>query len=100
VKIVHFLKGYILSSFFYGYIVTQLPAAFLSNYSETKIVKKLKIKLDFFIKKATKYGGRWFFGAGIGFCSFLSLLMPAATYLGPGFLIALRILQGLTQGSN
>lgn len=70
------LQGYILSSFFYGYIITQLPAAFLT----------------------TKYGGRWFFGAGIGICSFLSLLMPAATYLGAGYLISLRVLQGLTQG--
>ena len=70
------LQGYILSSFFYGYIITQLPAAFLT----------------------TKYGGRWFFGAGIGLCSLLSLLIPAATHLGSNYLIALRVLQGLTQG--
>lgn len=70
------LQGYILSSFFYGYILTQLPAAFLT----------------------TKYGGRWFFGFGIGFCSLLSLIVPAATYMGPGYLIGLRIFQGLTQG--
>jgi MFS family permease len=48
--------------------------------------------------KSYRYGGRWFFGAGIGFCSLLSLLMPAATYLGAGYLIGLRVLQGFTQG--
>lgn len=70
------LQGYILSSFFYGYIVTQLPAAFLT----------------------TKYGGKMFFGGGIGICSFLALLTPAAAHIGPTCLIFLRTLQGLFQG--
>lgn len=69
------LQGYILASFFYGYIVTQMPSAFLT----------------------TKYGGRLFFGGGIGLCSILALLTPAATYIGPTCLIFLRTLQGLAQ---
>ncbi len=69
------LKGYILASFFYGYIVTQMPAAFLT----------------------TKYGGKLFFGGGIGICAILALATPAATYIGPTCLIFIRTLQGLAQ---
>ena len=39
-----------------------------------------------------------FFGGGIGVCSFLTLLTPLATYIGPVSLILLRTLQGLVQG--
>lgn len=38
------------------------------------------------------------YGAGIGICAVLSLLMPLSAYMGPNYLIALRILQGLSQG--
>lgn len=70
------LQGYILSSFFYGYIFTQIPAAFLSSY----------------------YGGRYLYGVGVGLSAVLCLLMPTAAYLGPKYLMFLRILQGLSQG--
>lgn len=70
------LQGYILSSFFYGYIVTQLPAGFLTNL----------------------FGGRVFFGAGIGICAIVNLLIPVAAKTSPGWLIFLRIIQGLSQG--
>ncbi|CAF0792094.1 unnamed protein product [Brachionus calyciflorus] len=70
------LQGYILSSFFYGYIITQIPAAYFSNY----------------------YGGKNLFGFGVGISAFLCLLMPGAAYLGPKMLMFLRILQGLSQG--
>jgi len=70
------LQGYILSSFFYGYIVTQLPAGLLTNL----------------------YGGRVFFGAGIGICAIVNLLIPLAAKASPGWLIFLRIIQGLSQG--
>ena len=65
-----------MSAFFYGYIVTQLPAGYWTN----------------------KYGGKLFFGFGIGLCAIFSLLIPLAEKLGPIFVILLRILQGLSQG--
>lgn len=70
------LQGYILSSFFYGYIFTQIPAAYLSS----------------------RYGGRNLFGAGVGLSAFLCLAMPIAAYIGPTYLMVIRILQGLCQG--
>ena len=45
----------------------------------------------------SRYGGKLFFGAGIGFCSFLTILTPLAAYAGPSGVIVLRILQGLAQ---
>lgn len=39
-----------------------------------------------------------FFGGGIGICSFLALLTPAAAHIGPTCLIFLRTVQGLFQG--
>ena len=45
----------------------------------------------------TKYGGKLFFGAGIGICSVLTLLTPLAASIGPGLIIILRTLQGLAQ---
>ncbi|RNA37043.1 Vesicular glutamate transporter 1 [Brachionus plicatilis] len=70
------LQGYILSSFFYGYILTQIPAAYLTS----------------------RYGGRNLFGAGVGLSALLCLAMPLAAYIGPSYLMAIRILQGLCQG--
>lgn len=70
------LQGYILSSFFYGYILTQIPAAYLTS----------------------RYGGRNLFGTGVGLSAFLCLAMPVAAYIGPTHLMIIRILQGLCQG--
>jgi ACS family sodium-dependent inorganic phosphate cotransporter len=88
------LQGYILSAFFYGYIITQIPAGnkfkFQNNF---KITKYLCLKAFL----TTKYGGKFFFGFGVGACSLLSLLMPLAAYAGTFFIIVLRILQGLAQ---
>ncbi len=46
----------------------------------------------------SKYGGRFFFGGGIGLCALLSLLMPLAEKIGPVCIMTLRIFQGLSQG--
>ena len=47
---------------------------------------------------SSKYGGKLCFGLGVGICSVLSLIMPLAAKIGPGMLIVLRIVQGLSQG--
>lgn len=68
-------KGLILSSFFYGYILTQLPGGWL----------------------ASKYGGKVVFGNGIVITAVLSLMTPLAVKGGPGILVLLRVLQGLAE---
>ncbi|XP_059478768.1 vesicular glutamate transporter 1 [Neocloeon triangulifer] len=64
------------SSFFWGYLVTQVPGGFL----------------------ASKYPANRIFGTAIACSSFLNLLVPGATMLHPTFLIMVRILQGLVEG--
>ncbi|XP_071454829.1 vesicular glutamate transporter 1 [Hetaerina americana] len=64
------------SSFFWGYLVTQVPGGFL----------------------ASKYPANRIFGTAIATSSFLNLLVPGATMLHPTFVILVRILQGLVEG--
>ncbi|KFD53390.1 hypothetical protein M513_05654 [Trichuris suis] len=68
--------GAVLGSFFYGYLLTQLPSGWL----------------------ACKVGGRRLLGFGIGICGALALLTFSAARISPHALIALRVLQGLSQG--
>ncbi len=63
----------ILGAFFYGYILTQIPGGWL----------------------ATKFGGKRVFLVGIAATSFLTVLTPALTKAGVGFLITVRIFEGL-----
>ncbi len=59
------------------------------------------LTIDRFLFQAfltTKYGGKRFFGGGIGVCALLALLTPVASHLGPICLILLRTLQGIFQG--
>lgn len=69
-------QGIVLSSFFYGYIVTQLPGGCL----------------------ALKFGGKNLFGLGILSTAVFTLLTPVAARTGVAFLVALRILIGLCEG--
>lgn len=69
-------QGIVLSSFFYGYIITQLPGGFL----------------------ALKCGGKNLFGLGILSTAVLTLLTPVAARASVGLLVALRVLIGLCEG--
>ncbi|XP_072029826.1 sialin-like [Amphiura filiformis] len=69
-------QNQILSSFFYGYILTQIPGGWF----------------------ASRFGGKWIFGLGVLCTSFLSLLTPLAASAGVGWFIALRILEGIGEG--
>ncbi|KAL9965860.1 hypothetical protein ACROYT_G029714 [Oculina patagonica] len=69
-------QGIVLSSFFYGYIVTQLPGGYL----------------------ALKFGGKNLFGLGILSTAVFTLLTPVAARAGVAVLVALRILIGLCEG--
>ena len=68
----HLLQGWILSSFFYGYIITQIPGGWLAGL----------------------IGGKIVFGIGIVMTAVLTLLTPVAAELHFGALIALRALEG------
>jgi MFS family permease len=69
-------EGWILSAFFYGYIITQVPGGYLAG----------------------KLGGRWVYGIGIVMTAVLSLLTPLAARVHFGALIALRALEGFFEG--
>ncbi|XP_053459553.1 sialin-like [Nycticebus coucang] len=69
-------QGWILGSFFYGYIVTQIPGGYI----------------------ASKIGGKLLLGLGILGTAVLTLFTPVAADLGAGALIALRALEGLGEG--
>eukprot|EP00049_Salpingoeca_infusionum_P011249 m.193651 g.193651 ORF g.193651 m.193651 type:complete len:103 (-) comp14881_c0_seq14:3913-4221(-) len=62
----------VLSSFFYGYIVTQLPGGWL----------------------ATRFGAKYVYGFGVLTTTVLTLLTPLAAKKLP-LIIALRIVEGL-----
>lgn len=69
-------QGLILGSFFYGYIVTQLPGGYLAG----------------------KFGSKWLFGGGVLCTSVLTLLTPIAARANYKLLIALRIIEGFGEG--
>nr|XP_047933410.1 sialin isoform X1 [Anser cygnoides] len=69
-------QGWILGSFFYGYIITQIPGGYL----------------------ASKIGGKLLLGFGVFGTSAFTLLTPLAADLGVGYLVAVRALEGLGEG--
>jgi len=68
------LRGHVLSSFFYGYLVTQVFGGWL----------------------ASRYGGKHVFGIGILITVIATILVPVATRTHVGVLIALRVIMGLS----
>ncbi|CAG0884828.1 unnamed protein product [Darwinula stevensoni] len=70
------MRGIILSSFFYGYIMTQIPGGYLS----------------------ARLGGRLLFGLGIFMTGLFTLLTPLVARISVGLLITIRILEGLFEG--
>lgn len=72
------MKGLLLSSFFYGYIVTQIPGGWL----------------------ATQLGGNRVFGAGIAVTAFFTLLTPPLTSVSVYLLLAVRVVEGIFEVSQ
>ncbi|XP_043296777.1 vesicular glutamate transporter 3 isoform X2 [Cervus canadensis] len=68
--------GLIHGSFFWGYIVTQIPGGFISN----------------------KFAANRVFGAAIFLTSTLNMLIPSAARAHYGCVMGVRILQGLVEG--
>lgn len=72
-------QGLILSSFFWGYVITHLPGGML----------------------AEKFGGKYALGLGILSTAIFTLLTPlAAIHGGAGWLIAVRFIEGLGEVSS
>ncbi|XP_058452668.1 putative inorganic phosphate cotransporter isoform X2 [Malaya genurostris] len=70
-------QSIILSSFFWGYVVTQVPAG----------------------QMAQRFGAKILLLFSLGICSSLAVLTPVFAHIGDSKLvIALRIIQGLSQG--
>lgn len=67
--------GEVDSSFFWGYIVTQIPGGFL----------------------AARYPANRVFGTAIAISAFLNMLLPIAAKANYQYVMALRILQGLVE---
>ncbi|KAK4872492.1 hypothetical protein RN001_014521 [Aquatica leii] len=69
-------QSYILSSFFYGYVITQIPFGILSK----------------------RFGAIWFLGVGMLVNSVFSFAVPVSASFGSGWLMACRFIQGLGEG--
>ena len=67
------LQGHILGSFFYGYVISQIPGGML----------------------AEKYGGKWVFFFFLLLSTIATVLTPVAATISPYVLIAVRIICGL-----
>ncbi|CAF1005945.1 unnamed protein product [Adineta ricciae] len=69
-------QGYVLGSFFYGYILSQFIGGIL----------------------AERFGAKWVFGGGLLGAGILTLLAPTAAKIHVGLLIAIRIFIGILEG--
>lgn len=69
-------QGWILGSFFYGYILTQIPGGYLAG----------------------RFGPKWLMGFGVLGTAVFTLLTPTAADLGASYLIAVRVLEGIGEG--
>ena len=70
------MQGYLLSSFFYGYVITQIPFGIL----------------------AKRYGSKYFLGVGMLINSVFGLLVPMSARSGYYWLMVVRFIQGLGEG--
>ncbi|PSN50732.1 Vesicular glutamate transporter 2 [Blattella germanica] len=70
------VQGLVLSSFFYGYIVTQIPGGWL----------------------ATRIGGKKLFGLGVAISALITLLTPALAAANLYLLVLGRVVEGLAEG--
>ena len=69
------LQGAVMSAFFLGYLLLQIPAGYLSD----------------------RFGGKWVLGLGVIFWSLFTLLTPVAAMLGISTLLVCRFLMGVAE---
>jgi MFS family permease len=70
------VQGLILGSFFYGYVLTQLPGGRLAEL----------------------WGGKWLYGLGVLVTALFTLLTPWAAKTSVYLLVAVRVMEGLGEG--
>ncbi|XP_031343252.1 sialin-like [Photinus pyralis] len=70
------VQGYVLSSFFYGYILTQVAGGWLAG----------------------KFGGKHVFGIGIAVTAALTIVSPFAAKQSYYLFMALRVIEGIFEG--
>ena len=70
------MQGLILGSFFYGYVLTQIPGGRLAEL----------------------WGGKWLYGLGVLVTAFFTLITPWAANTSVYLLVAVRIMEGLGEG--
>jgi len=70
-----YVIGLILGSFYYGYIVTQLPGGWLGS----------------------QFGGKYLFGFGVLLTSVVTMFTPAAAHHSVGMLLLVRVVEGFGQ---
>ena len=67
------IQGHILGSFFYGYLVSQIPGGLL----------------------AERFGAKWIIAGFLGMSTVATYLTPIASRISFGLLIVLRVLCGI-----
>lgn len=72
------MQGLILSSFYWGYVLTHIPGGILAD----------------------KFGGKYSLGIGLLSTSVFTLLMPVAANSGDGWLLAVRLMTGFGEVSD
>ena len=80
-------RGWMLSSFFYGYFVTQIPGGWFA------LVHQAFFLCSAFL--AERYGGRRVFGAAMLASSVFTLLLPVSAVLSKWLFLLMRILVGM-----
>ena len=71
-------QGLLLGSFYYGYIISQIPGGYW----------------------AEKFGAKWVYGLGVLLPGILTILTPLAAYHSLTMIVALRVLEGLIAGAT
>lgn len=69
------MQGLILGSFFWGYLLTNIPGGRAAEY----------------------LGGKMVFGLGISISALLTLITPIAARTSVSFLVAVRVMGGIVQ---
>lgn len=90
-------KGYILSSFFYGYLCTQIIGGIIANRIGGNLVR---LKCDVNVIIGNNFCLNQLFGIGVGVTAIFTLITPAAANLGIWALIAVRVIEGFFEVSS
>ncbi len=89
-------KGFVLSSFYIGYALGQMP----SNRFSTLMYLSLLLLIRFIYRFVMAYGGKLIFGLSVLVPSILTFFVPFAARTSYEWAIVIRILIGLTESAS